>query len=90
MKDKSRQYRVASLRPVSGTTNLRQNPTLGKATIRFLNYNSVSELSHGVTMLQPGDKPRPSRSSSDKQLRPMKLMQSAPLDHKAIVQEATY
>jgi len=76
MKDKSRQYRVASLRPVSGTTNLRQNPTL--------------ELSHGVTMLQAGDKPRPSRSSSDKQLRPMKLMQSAPLDHKAIVQEATY
>ena len=41
-------------------------------------------------MLQAGDKPRPSRSSSDKQLRPMKLMQSAPLDHKAIVQEATY
>jgi len=76
MKDKNRQYRVASLRPVSGSTNLRQNPTF--------------ELSPGVTMIKSGDKARPARAHSDKDLRPMKLMQNTPLDHAAIVQEATY
>ena len=49
-----------------------------------------SELSPGVTMIKSGDKARPARAHSDKDLRPMKIMQNTPLDHASIVQEATY
>ena len=52
--------------------------------------NIGSELSPGVTMIKSGDKARPARAHSDKDLRPMKLMQNTPLDHAAIVHEATY
>jgi len=72
MKDKNRQYRVASLRPVSGSTNLRQNPAF--------------ELAPGVSLQTEQTKPKMHRTTSDQsQLRPMKMMANVPLDHQAIV-----
>jgi len=75
MKDKNRHYRVASLRPVSGSTNI-------------LRQNKPFELAPGVSLQESKTTTTTvHRTQSDHaaHLRPMKPMANVPLDHQAIV-----